>query len=147
MSSFARTSSDRSLDEGAFPSLNRVTLIGVVGRTPEMRFTSSGVAVAAFRIMTKRSWDQGRAGRSNNVDWFNVIAWEELAETCCATLRKGSPVFVEGHLQQRTWMDESGATQQRIEIVATEIVALADRRTGVTRRSGQRLDAGRNSIT
>ncbi len=120
------------------PSVNRVTLVGVVGRDPEMRFTTSGDAVAAFRLMVARTWGPPRPGRGDHVDWFNIIAWHQLAEICCQRLRKGYPAYVEGRLQQRTWTDESGATQQRIEIVATEIAPLGDPSSRPAPRTGRR---------
>ncbi len=125
-------------DRAGLPGVNRVTLVGIVGRDPEMRFTTSGDAVAAFRLMVARTWASAHGGRGNSVDWFNIIAWHQLAEASCQRLRKGSPVYIEGRLQQRTWIDDTGATQQRIEIVATEIAPLDDRPPNTSSRPGRR---------
>ena len=103
-----------------------MTLIGVLGRDPEMRFTAAGDAVAAFSVSTARDWVSAAGEQQRATDWFNVFAWHRLAELSRERLHEGSVVFVEGRLQSRSWTDESGTAQQRIEIVASQIVPLAD---------------------
>jgi len=108
------------------PSLNRVTLVGTLGRDPELRFTASGDPVAVFSVLTSRDWVTTGGEERRAVEWFNVIAWHQLAETCARTLREGSRVYVEGRMQARTWPDEGGRVQERAEVVAADIVALDD---------------------
>jgi single-strand DNA-binding protein len=105
-------------------SLNKVMLIGQLGRDPEMRYTAVGDPVTAFSLATTRTWATADGEHHEAVDWFNVIAWHHLAEVCSEQLRKGSRVFVEGRLQTRSWQDDAGDLHYRTEIVATEVIPL-----------------------
>jgi len=108
-------------------SLNRVMIIGNLGRDPEMRYTSGGKAVTTFSVATSRSWVTSEGERREATEWFNVVAWNNLAEICNQFLRKGSRVYVEGHLQSRSWEDEKGCRHYRSELVASEMLILDQR--------------------
>jgi len=113
------------MSERSFQSLNRVTLIGRLGRRPEMRYTPTGRPVASFSIvMTLESAPLGAALEATT-DWFNVVAWGNLAETCKQTLSKGQPVYVEGRLKTRRWRDTDQAIHSRAEIIAHSVFPLA----------------------
>ena len=87
-------------------SLNKVMLIGHLGRDPEMRYTPGGDPVVNFSIATSRTWtDQGTNERREATEWHNIVAWRRLAETCQRYLRKGSLVYIEGRLETRSWDD------------------------------------------
>ncbi len=110
--------------------LNKVMIIGYVGREPEMRYTPSGRPVTSFSVATSRSWTSAEGERREETEWFNVVAWGSLAEICKAHLSKGQQVYVEGRLQTRGWEDDSGKRHFRTELVANEMILLGDRRQG-----------------
>src|SRR5918997_5759169 len=109
-------------------SLNKVQLIGNVGRDPELKYLASGEAVTTFSLATNRRWrgDDGQA--HEQTEWHAVVAWRKLAEQCGEYLEKGRQVYVEGRLQTRTWDDPpSGQKRYRTEIVAEQLVLLDSR--------------------
>ena len=108
-------------------SLNKVMIIGNLGRDPEMRYISNGKPVTTFSVATSRSWVTSDGDRRESTEWFNVVAWNNLAEICNQFLRKGSRVYVEGHLQTRSWDDENGCRHYRSEVVANEMLVLDQR--------------------
>ena len=109
--------------------LNKVMIIGHVGREPEMRYTPGGRPVTSFSVATSRSWTSSEGERREETEWFNVVAWGNLAEICKTHLAKSQQVYVEGRLQTRGWEDESGKKHFRTELVANEMILLGDRRT------------------
>jgi len=109
--------------------LNKVMIIGHLGRDPELRYTPSGRPVASFSVATSRTWTSSEGERREETEWFNVVAWGNLAEICKAHLTKGQQVYVEGRLQTRGWEDENGTRHYRTELVASEMILLGDRRT------------------
>jgi single-strand DNA-binding protein len=108
--------------------LNKVIIIGHVGRDPEMRYTPSGRPVTSFSVATSRTWVSAEGERREETEWFNVVAWGTLAEICKAHLTKSQQVYVEGRLQTRGWEDETGKKHFRTELVANEMILLGDRR-------------------
>ncbi len=113
-------------------SLNKVMLIGHLGRDPEMRYTPGGDPVVNFSIATSRTWtDQGTNERREATEWHNIVAWRRLAETCQRYLRKGSLVYIEGRLETRSWDDrETGKKNYRTEVIADEMNMLDSRPEG-----------------
>jgi single-strand DNA-binding protein len=108
--------------------LNKVMVIGQVGRDPEMRYMPNGKPVTSFSVATSRSWINSEGERCEETEWFNVVAWGNLAEICKQHLRKGQQVYVEGRLQTRSWEDREGKRFFRTELVANEMIILGDRR-------------------
>ncbi len=108
--------------------LNKVMVIGNVGRDPEMRYIPSGKPVTSFSVATSRSWTNSEGERREETEWFNVVAWGNLAEICKQHLRKGQQVYVEGRLQTRSWEDHEGNKHFRTELVANEMIVLGKRR-------------------
>ena len=106
--------------------LNKVMVIGDVGRDPEMRYTPSGKPVTSFSVATTRSWTNSEGERCSDTEWFNVVAWGNLADICKQHLRKGQQVYVEGRLQTRCWEDREGKRRFRTELVANEMIALSN---------------------
>lgn len=104
--------------------LNKVMIIGHLGRDPEMRFTTSGRPVASFSVATTRGWTNNEGDRQEDTEWFNVVTWGGLAELCKKRLRKGSHVYVEGRLQTRSWEGPDGEKHFRTELVAQELIFL-----------------------
>jgi single-strand DNA-binding protein len=108
--------------------LNKVMIIGSLGRDPELRYTPSGRPVASFSVATSRTWTSSEGERREETEWFNVVAWGNLAEICKTHLNKGQQVYVEGRLQTRGWEDDNGTRHYRTELVANEMILLGDRR-------------------
>ena len=108
--------------------LNKVMLIGYLGRDPEMRYTPSGKSVVSFSIACDRSWKGNDGEKRTETDWFNVVAWGELAEICKKYLSKGSQAYVEGWIQTRTWQDKEGQQHKSIDIVAQQVLLLNNQR-------------------
>ncbi len=108
--------------------LNKVMIIGNVGREPEMRYMPSGRAVTSFSVATTRSWTNAEGQRREETEWFNVVAWGSLAEICKQHLHKGQQVYVEGRLQTRQWEDPEGKKCFRTEVVAEEMIVMGNRR-------------------
>lgn len=108
--------------------LNKVMIIGHLGRDPEMRYTPSGRPVTTFSVATSRSWHSADGERHEETEWFNVVAWGSLAEICNQYLHKGQQVYVEGRLQTRRWEDTEGNKHFTTELVAKEMIMLGERR-------------------
>jgi single-strand DNA-binding protein len=104
--------------------LNKVMIIGHLGRDPEMRFTSSGRPVSSFSVATTRGWTNNEGDRQEETEWFNVVTWGGLAELCKKRLHKGSHVYVEGRIQTRNWERPDGERHFRTELVAQELIFL-----------------------
>ena len=108
--------------------LNKVIIIGNVGRDPEIRYTPSGRPVTSFSVATTRTWVSADGERREETEWFNVVAWGTLAEICKQHLTRNQQVYVEGRLQTRGWEDEHGKKHFRTELVANEMILLGERR-------------------
>jgi single-strand DNA-binding protein len=107
--------------------LNKVMLIGNLGRDPEMRYTPSGKPVTSFSLASSRSWVSSDGDRREETEWFNVVAWGNLAEICNQHLARGQQVYIEGRLQTRSWEDSNGQRHFRTEVVANEMIILGKR--------------------
>ncbi len=107
--------------------LNKVIIIGYVGRDPEMRYTPGGRAVTSFSVAVGRIWTSSEGERHEETEWFNVVAWGNLAEICKTHISKGTQVYIEGRLQTRGWEDDQGKKHFRTELVANEMILLGDR--------------------
>jgi single-strand DNA-binding protein len=108
--------------------LNKVMIIGRLGRDPEMRYTPSGRPVTTFSVGTSRSWNKSDGDRRTETEWFNVVAWGNLAEICKQYLFKNRLVYIEGRLQTRHWEDSEGNKHTSTEIVANEMIMLDEKR-------------------
>ena len=108
--------------------LNKIMIIGNLGRDPEMRYTPSGRPVTTFSVATSRTWNTSDGEKRVETEWFNVVAWSSLAEICKQYLTKGQQVYIEGRLQTRHWDDPEGNKHTSVEIVANEMIILGDRR-------------------
>ena len=105
----------------------QITLIGNLGTDPEMRYTPSGKPVTSFSVAVNRGWRTSEGDRREATEWFNVVAWGNLAEICNQYLHKSSHVYVEGRLQTRSWEDTEGTKHFRTELVANEMIILDGR--------------------
>lgn len=109
-------------------SLNKVILIGNLGKDPELRYTNSGVPVATFSVATNEQWKDNEGNTQERTEWHNIVAWQKLAEICAEYLKKGSKVYIEGRLQTRSWDDKNTGQKRYItEIVANDMIMLDPR--------------------
>jgi len=118
--------------------LNKIMIIGNLGRDPEMRYTPSGRPVTTFTVVTNRSWNTADGEKHTEAEWFNIVSWGNLAEICKQYLTKGQQVYVEGRVQTRRWEDNEGVKHTSFEIVASEMMILGERREGVQERRESR---------
>ena len=107
--------------------INKVILVGRLGRDPELRYTPSGTAVANFSLATDERWSSDGETQSRT-EWHNIVVWSKLAEICNQYLTKGRLVFIEGRLQTRDWEDKDGNKRRTTEIVASDMKMLGGRR-------------------
>ena len=106
-------------------SLNKVTLIGNLGKDPELRYTNSGVPVATFSLATNETWKDQEGNMQERTEWHNIVAWQKLAEICGEWLKKGSKVYIEGRLQNRSWDDKNTGQKRYVtEIIANDMIML-----------------------
>ena len=108
-------------------SLNKVMIIGNLGRDPEMRYTPSGQAVTQFTVAVNRNYRGQDGNWQEETEWFRVVAWAQLGERAAENLRKGMKVYVEGRLQTRQWEDQQGQKRYTTELIANQVTNL-DRR-------------------
>ncbi|SRR6266487_2670261 len=104
--------------------MNKIMLIGNLGRDPEMSYTPNGVAVTKFSLAVNRVSKSATGERQEETEWFNIVAWRQLAETCNNYLRKGSKVFIEGRLITRKYTDREGVQRTAIEVQANDMEML-----------------------
>jgi len=116
-------------------SLNKVFIIGNCGKEAEMRFTPSGKPVTSFSVAVNSKF-----GETESTEWFNIVTWNKLAETCNQYLTKGQQVFVEGRLQTRSWEDNDGVKHYKTEVIANKVLFLGQRKQGEeTEETGEDL--------
>lgn len=101
--------------------MNKIMLIGNLGRDPEMNYTPSGVAVAKFSLAVSRVSRSPEGEQQKETEWFNIVAWRQLAERASTYLRKGQKVFIEGRLTTRKYTDRNGVERTAIEVVANDM--------------------------
>ena len=110
--------------------LNKCMVIGHLGADPEMRYTANGSAVTSFRVASSRNFTDGSGERREETEWFRVVTWNRLAETCAQYLTKGRLVYVEGRLQTRQWDDQQGQRRYTTELIAETVQFLGGGRDG-----------------
>jgi single-strand DNA-binding protein len=116
-------------------SVNRVILVGNLGRDPELRYTAGGQPVASFSVATNERWNDREGKTQERTEWHRIVVWGKQGENCANYLQKGRTVYIEGRLQTREWEDKEGQKRQTTEIVA-QTVQFLDRREGAPRGSG-----------
>ena len=141
--------------------VNRVILVGHLGRDPEMRYTSSGTPVTNFSVATNERWNNQNGERQERTEWHKIVTWNKLAEISNQYLTKGQLVFIEGRIQTREWDDRDGNKRRTTEIIASDMrmmtprgtngqspeepVGVAEGRTaaeGGTAAEGEKMDVG-----
>ncbi len=113
--------------------LNKVLLIGNLGKDPEVRYTPGGQAVANFNIATNEAWTDKSGQKQERTEWHRIVVWGKVAELCGEYLSKGRQVYIEGKLQTREWNNKEGAKQTTTEIVANQVLFLSGGERGAGR--------------
>src|SRR5437867_4784610 len=127
-------------------SINKVILVGRLGRDPELKYTASGVPFCRFSMATDDVWNDKASGeRQERTEWHNIVAWDRLAEICNQYLTKGRQVYIEGSLQTREWDDQEGNKRKTTEIRARDMVMLGSG-AGDNAGGGQRRAASAESM-
>jgi len=101
--------------------LNKIMLIGNLGRDPELQVKSDGTPFTRFSLAVSRTYKTANGEKREETEWFNVVAWRQLAETCERYLHKGSKVYIEGRLQQRKYTDKNGIERTAVEVIASDV--------------------------
>src|SRR6476646_10106645 len=111
-------------------SVNKVILIGNLGKDPEIRTTPQGTTLARFSVATTTAWKDASGAKQERTEWHDIVACEKLAQICGEYLVKGKQVYVEGSLQTRSWEDQNGQKRYKTEIKASNVVMLGRREDG-----------------
>jgi single-strand DNA-binding protein len=125
-------------------SVNKVILVGRLGKDPELKYTASGTPFCRFSIATSDVWNDKASGeRQEKTEWHNIVVWDRLAEICNQYLTKGKQVYIEGALQTREWDDQEGIKRRITEIRARDMVMLGSATEGA---GGQRRAAAAEGV-
>jgi single-strand DNA-binding protein len=111
-------------------SLNKILLIGRLGKDPEIRYTPDQSPVASFSLATGESWTDKSGTRQERTEWHNIVAWNKLADLCKRFLSKGQQVYIEGRVQTREYTDRDGNKRRITEVIASQMVLLGSRSQG-----------------
>ena len=101
--------------------LNKIMLIGNLGRDPELQVTPDGTPVTRFSLAVNRTYNTSSGERKQETEWFNIVAWRQLAEICEKYLHKGSKVYIEGRLTQRKYTDREGIQRTAVDVIASDM--------------------------
>lgn len=108
-------------------SINKVILIGRLGKDPELKYTNTGAPVAKFTLATDEVFKDRAGEQQKHTEWHNIVAWNRLAEICGEYLTKGKQVYIEGNIRSRQWEDQSGNKRTSYEIIAREMKMLGSK--------------------
>jgi single-strand DNA-binding protein len=111
-------------------SVNKVILVGNLGKDPDVRSAQSGTSVVNFTLATNESWNNKEGQREERTEWHRVVVFGKLADICGKYLQKGKQVYIEGRLQTRSWDDREGNKRYTTEVVASNMVMLGGRGAG-----------------
>jgi single-strand DNA-binding protein len=119
-------------------SVNKVILIGNLGKDPEVKYTPQGTPVAKFSLATNERWKDKNGEWQDRTEWHNIVAWQRLAEIVGEYVKKGQKLYIEGRIQTRSWDDKDGQKKYMTEIVANDLVLLSGRGDGEHDGGGSR---------
>ncbi len=123
-------------------SVNKVILVGNLGKDPEVKYTPSGVPVAKFSLATNERYKDKAGEWKDRTEWHNVVVWQRLAEIVGEYVKKGSKIYIEGRLQTSSWEDkQSGEKKYRTEVIAHDLVLLGGRGEGSDAQSSRGASA------
>ena len=110
--------------------LNKIMLIGNLGKDPELQVTAEGTPFTRFSLAVNRRFKASSGEQKEETEWFNIVAWRQLAEICERYLHKGSKVYIEGRLTQRKYTDKNGIERTSVEVIANDMQMLSPKQTG-----------------
>jgi len=125
--------------------LNKIMLIGNLGRDPELQVTSDGTPFTRFSLAVSRNTKTSTGERKEETDWFNIVAWRQLAEICERYLHKGSKVYIEGRLTQRKYTDKNGLERISVDVNATDMEMLTPKAASSGSEGYSAVGAGDNN--
>ena len=125
--------------------LNKIMLIGNLGRDPELNVTSDGTPVTKFSLAVSRNYTTSSGEKREETEWFNIVAWRQLAERCERYLHKGSKIYIEGRLTQRKYTDREGVQRTSVEVIANEMEMLTPKSASSGSESYSAVSAGDNN--
>ena len=125
--------------------LNKIMLIGNLGRDPELNVTSDGTPVTRFSLAVSRNYKTSSGEKREETEWFNIVAWRQLAETCERYLHKGSKVYIEGRVTQRKYTDKNGLERTSVEVQATDMEMLDSKTASSGSESYSAASVGNNN--
>lgn len=110
--------------------LNKIMLIGNLGKDPELNVTAEGTPVTKFSLAVNRKYKASSGEQKEETEWFNIVTWRQLAEICERYLHKGSKVYIEGRLTQRKYTDREGVQRTAVEVIASDMQMLSPKQDG-----------------
>jgi single-strand DNA-binding protein len=122
--------------------LNKIMLIGNLGRDPELNVTSDGTPVTKFSLAVNRTYKSSTGEKREETEWFNIVAWRQLAEICERYLHKGSKVYIEGRLTQRKYTDREGIQRTSVDVIANDMQMLDPKSASSSSESYSAVGAG-----
>ncbi len=125
--------------------LNKIMLIGNLGRDPELNVTAEGTPVTKFSLAVNRTYKSNTGEKREETEWFNIVAWNKLAEICERYLHKGSKIYIEGRLTQRKYTDKEGIQRTSVEVIASDMKMLDSKSASSGADSFSVVGAGDNS--
>jgi single-strand DNA-binding protein len=125
--------------------LNKIMLIGNLGRDPELNVTSDGTPVTKFSLAVSRNYTTSSGEKREETEWFNIVAWRQLAERCERYLHKGSKIYIEGRLTQRKYTDREGVQRTSVEVIANDMEMLTPKAASSGSESYSAVGAGDNN--
>ena len=128
-------------------SVNKVILLGRLGKDPELSYIPSGQSVAKFTMATNRSYKDKSGEWKEETDWHNIVAWGKLGEICAQYLAKGRQAYLEGQIRTRSWEDREGKKRTTTEIIASEVVLLGSRGEGAPEAASRAAGASPSSAS
>jgi len=120
--------------------LNKIMLIGNLGKEPELQVTSDGTPLTRFSLAVNRSYKSSSGEKVEETEWFNIVAWRQLAEICERYLHKGSKVYIEGRLTQRKYTDREGIQRTAVDVIATDMEMLSPKPASSSMEEGEGRD-------
>src|SRR5215471_17746925 len=120
--------------------LNKIMLIGNIGKNPELQVTSEGTPFTRFSLAVSRSYKSSSGEKVEETEWFNIVVWRQLAEICERYLQKGSKVYIEGRLSQRKYTDREGIQRTAVDVIATGMEMLSPKPVSIGVEEGENLD-------
>jgi single-strand DNA-binding protein len=119
-------------------SVNKVILVGRLGKDPELKYTQGGTPVANFSLATDETWTDQSGEKQQRTEWHNIVAWKKLAEICGQYVKKGQQIYIEGKIQTRKWEDKDGNSRYTTEVVASNLVLLGKKEGGGNEETDQK---------